>query len=61
MGNMSYCRFENTYQDLQDCYEALADKQIDELSEREQKYAKRLIKLCSEIAFDFGDDEEDND
>ncbi len=25
MGNMSYCRFENTYGDLRDCYDALQD------------------------------------
>lgn len=25
MSNMSYCRFQNTLGDLQDCYEALGD------------------------------------
>ena len=53
MGNMSYRRFENTYKDLQDCYEALQDKDISELSESEQKYAIKLIKLCKKILVDF--------
>lgn len=54
---MSYCRFQNTYGDLQDCYEALQDKSLDELSETEKEYAKKLIKLCRTIADDFLDDE----
>lgn len=57
--NMSYCRFENTYGDLQDCYDALAEKDLDELSESEKKYAKKLIKMCRDIADDFLDDEDD--
>lgn len=59
MGNMSYCRFENTYGDLQDCYDALSEKDLDELSESEKKYAKKLIKMCRDIADDFLDDEDD--
>ena len=53
MANMSYCRFENTYSDLLDCYESLQNKSIDELSESEKKYALRLIKLCSNITDEF--------
>ena len=34
MANMSYCMFENTYSDLDQCYEALADA-LDEGSLRE--------------------------
>ena len=56
---MSYCRFENTFNDLQDCYEALGEKELDELSETEKKYAKRLIKMCRDIADDFLDEEDD--
>lgn len=59
MGNMSYCRFENTYRDLQDCYDTLGEKSLDELSETEKKYAKKLIKMCRDIADDFLDDEDD--
>lgn len=58
MGNMSYCRFENTCEDLQDCYDALAEKDISELSKSEQIYAKKLIKMCRNIADDFLEEED---
>lgn len=61
MGNMSYCRFENTYSDLQDCYDALGEKSLDELSESEKKYAQRLIKMCKDIAADFGDEDDEDE
>ena len=51
MGNMSYCRFENTYADLKDCYETMSDEPS---SESEKKYRARMIKLCVDIAADFG-------
>ena len=50
MSNMGYCRFENTYNDLQDCSEHLEDKDLDESEERKRKL---LIKLCKEIAGEF--------
>jgi len=53
MANMSYCRFYNTYADLQDCQEALQNNFLDELSEVEKKYAIRLIKMCRDIADEF--------
>ena len=46
---MSYCRFENTYHDLRDCYENMDD---DDLSEDEKVYKKMLIELCQSIARD---------
>lgn len=58
MGNMSYCRFENTYHDLKDCYESLNFG--DELSESETKYKDKLIKLCQEITDNYGDDDDDD-
>lgn len=60
MSNMSYCRFENTYKDLQDCYEAMGDG-IEDLSESESKYFDKMIKLCKEIVDDFGEPEDDED
>lgn len=48
MANMSYCRFENTYADLLDCYYALRDG--DNLSGSEREYAKKLIALATTIA-----------
>lgn len=54
MANMSYCRFENTYRDLQDCQTAL-DNYINNdenviSSDGERRFAKELIALCREIA-----------
>lgn len=41
MGNMSYVRFENTFRDLQDCYDYMDD--TSELSESEAKYRSWII------------------
>lgn len=61
MPNMSYCRFENTFKDLRDCYDALSEKPIDDLSESERLYAIRMVRLCRDIADEFIDDVEDMD
>ena len=53
MGNMSYVRFENTFNDLLDCYEHLYDG-TSELSETESDARKELINLCIDIALEFG-------
>jgi hypothetical protein len=53
MPNMSYCRFQNTYSDLKDCFDALHEKSLNELSETEKKYAIKLIELCRDITDDF--------
>lgn len=54
MANMSYCMFENTYQDFKECYQKLMEiNSLDELSESEKKYAKRLIKEAGEFFNDF--------
>lgn len=55
MINMPHCRFENTYKALQECLEILADG-TDGLNEYEQQYRPKLIKLCLNIADDFGDE-----
>ena len=54
MGNMGYCRFTNTVEDLADCYEHMWD---DDLSPEEEKARKRLIKICQKVAADTEDDE----
>ena len=41
MGNMSYCRFENTLSDMHDCFDNLYD--VDEMSQ----YEKELEKVSS--------------
>lgn len=57
MANMSYCRFHNTRQDLEDCYDHIDDK--DDLSEAEAKEREQLIKLCCRIADEFCDELDD--
>lgn len=47
--NMSYCAFENTYLALQECVEILYEKEPSELSDREKKYYKKLLELCSDF------------
>lgn len=66
MSNMSYCRFQNTLLDLQDCDQELGDmgdhldghNEYDEpLSEEELFAAKRLLKLCKKLAERYDDEE----
>jgi hypothetical protein len=49
MSNMSYCRFENTLKDLQDCEDHLDDDKGD-LSEEEYRAKQKLLELCKKIA-----------
>lgn len=60
MGNMSYCRFENTYEDLRDCYEALeecggVDDYIKEHEPNsiEEAYIHKLIQLAKDLVERF--------
>ena len=55
MGNMSYCRFQNTLNDLRDCRDALMEMgdYENELAEDEAHAAKRLLRICRELADDF--------
>lgn len=51
MPSMSYCMFQNTMPELEQCYEKLCEiDSLDELSDEEKRAARRLIKLCSLIA-----------
>lgn len=52
---MSYCRFQNTYRDLLDCYLHI-DEEVNNVDERQNK--KHLIKLCIKIAEEFRDEED---
>lgn len=52
MSNMSYCRFENTLYDLKDCYDNMYISE--DASEEEKRAFDKLIKLCCEIADEFG-------
>jgi len=51
VSNMSYCRFENTVRDLEDCAEHILD---DLPSETEQQARARLIAICAEILEEVG-------
>jgi hypothetical protein len=58
---MSYCRFQNTVQDLQDCYDNMGsigeyEDDVSDNDRRELKSRERLIKLCVDIAIEYGDD-----
>lgn len=62
MANMSYCRFENTLRDLEDCSEHLFETK-EELGEYEWAAKLKLVKLCLEIvsqAYPDLADSEDN-
>lgn len=50
MGNMSYCRFENTSKDLADCLEALNNHwDMDDLSMYELSGLRKLLEYSQEI------------
>ena len=50
MGNMSYCRFENTARDLEDCVDALYNEEkID--SHYERNGLQRILDLAKDIVF----------
>lgn len=60
---MSYCRFENTYHDLEDCEEKLMEYdsldeilEDDDISDSEKRFIKRLINLCKNISDSFEGD-----
>ena len=52
MGNMSYCRFENTAMDLEDCANAILDGDFidyETTSDSEIESLKDLIEYCKDI------------
>ena len=51
MGNMSYCRFENTSKDLEDCIEALHnyEDKCNSLSSYEVEALQNLVEQAKEI------------
>ena len=51
MGNMSYCRFENTSKDLQDCIEAIQNhyEECTDLSRYELQALSNLLEQAEEI------------
>ena len=56
MGNMSYCRFENTARDLRDCLNAIHNGEVEDLSNYEidglieiQMMAKDIVEMEEHI------------
>ena len=49
MGNMSYCRFENTANDLDDCLYAIEDGKYEDLNSYEQGGLSSLLTLCEKV------------
>lgn len=54
MANMSYCRMENTFHDLQDCEQHF----LDDLSESETTYRNQILELAKRIAEKYEVDED---
>ena len=50
MANMSYCRFENTRKDLDDCLDALREGNINSQRERDEAYRllTSILDFCLE-------------
>ena len=50
MANMSYCRFENTVNDLLDCFNHFDE----DVTGPEESARRQMIRLCADIALDYG-------
>ena len=49
MPNMSYCRFENTVNDMNDCLNAIEDREVNDLSDYELRALKEFLELGKAI------------
>ena len=49
MANMSYCRFENTTRDMQDCIYAIEEGETTDLSRYEASALREFLDLANEI------------
>ena len=63
--NMSYCRYRNTLNDLNDCFEQMdieySEDGEDDLSIEESRAKENLIELCAQITDQFNDEYEVED
>jgi len=53
MPNMDYCRFQNTFYDLQECYKHMDDT---DLSSSEKNFRRKIIELSSAIVNEYIDE-----
>ena len=58
MPNMSYFRFENTVKDMQDCLNAIEDREVNDLSDYEVKALQHFLEL-GKVIVDYEDDIEE--
>ena len=49
MANMSYCRFENTVRDMDDCIKAIENGDVNDLSSYEVLALERFVALAEQI------------
>lgn len=56
MGNMGYCRFQNTLGDLRECYEHWDEFDPTDTDNEESKARGKLLKLCQKIVADYGEE-----
>ncbi len=49
MANMSYCRFENTARDLQDCINAINRGETEDLNDYEVEGLRDILEMSNEI------------
>lgn len=49
MANMSYCRFENTTRDMEDCIYAIENKETDDLSTYEVNALEDFVEIAKNI------------
>jgi hypothetical protein len=50
MSNTSYCRFQNTAQDLRDCYDNWDNEG---LTEKEKRAQRKIFDICSMISRNY--------
>ncbi len=55
MSNMGYCRFQNTVNDLEDCYQHFGDEDI---SQEESIARDRMMEICKDIVNEYGENED---
>jgi hypothetical protein len=56
MGNMSYCRFTNTLDDLADCWDHIEDT---DLSVDEAQSRQELVSMCKDIVANYDENIDD--
>jgi hypothetical protein len=55
MGNMSYCRFENTSRDMQDCLDAIWNNELDGFSTYEIQGFLKFVELAKQVNEMYGE------